>query len=224
MITSFIPGCNFKAIMAGLVFIIHFHFCLAQTTEKPTLAVIAFRNDHPDPKAIQYSLSDLLRLELEKTDRFQVLDRFDMDYLMNQNKIDYQNCLSRFCLSDVSDKIKIDKLVVANIKPIDGRLSVTIKIFDQRSKQFEKSQTTDFLDIPAEIGTMVHMTVNQMFGLKNDEQVFQKLTLKNDYASAINNPEQLCLRNDGPRMGFTSFHFERWLRGISSYVSIWLSI
>jgi len=179
-----------------------------QNSEKPTLAVIAFRNDHNDPKTAQYSLSDLLRLELEKTDRFQVLDRFDMDYLLSQNKVDYQNCLSRYCLGEVSQKIAIQKLVVANIKPIDGRISVTIKIFDKSSQQFEKAQTSDFLNIPAEVGTMIHLTVNDLFGVKNDPDVLTKLTKKNDFDNSINNPNQLCLRNDGPRMGFTTFAFE----------------
>lgn len=181
---------------------------LAQITDKPTLAVIAFRNDHPDPKATQYSLADQLRLELEKQDRYQVLDRFDMDYLMTQNKIDYQNCLSRYCLEDISPKLNIDKLAVGNVKLLDNRISITIKIFDKASKQFEKAQTSDFLNLPTEIGTMIHLTVNDLHGIKNDEALVGKLTKKNDYESAVNNPTELCLRSDGPRMGFTSFIFE----------------
>jgi hypothetical protein len=180
----------------------------SQKSEKPTLAVIAFRNDHPDPKAAPYSLSDLLRLELEKQDRYQVLDRFDMDYLLSQEKIDYQNCLSRFCLEDVSKKIKVDKLAVANIKVLDTRISITVKIFDTSTKQFEMARTSDFLNIPDEIGTMVHLTINDLFTIKNDELLVSKLTKKNDFESSINNPNQLLLRSDGPRMGFTCFSLE----------------
>jgi len=180
----------------------------AQKSEKPTLAVIAFRNDHPDPKAAPYSLADLLRLELEKQDQFQVLDRFDMDYLLSEQKIDYQNCLSRFCLEDVSKKIKVDKLAVANIKVLDTRISITVKIFDTSTKQFEKARTSDFLNIPDEIGTMVHLTVNDLFTIKNDELVVTKLSKKNDFENSLNNPNKLCLRSDGPRMGFTCFSFE----------------
>jgi len=184
-------------------------FCLmAQNSEKPTLAVIAFRNDHPDPKAAQYSLSDYLRLEFQKQDKYQVLDRFDMDYILTQNKIEYQNCLSRFCLEDISQKINVEKLSIGNIKLLDNRISITIKIFDRKTKQFEKAQTSEFLDIPGEIGMMIHITVNDLNGVKNDDAVVKKLTRKNDFESAINNPEELCLRSDGPRMGFTSFFFE----------------
>ena len=180
----------------------------SQKSDKPTLAVIAFRNDHPDPKAAPYSLSDLLRLELEKQNTYQVLDRFDMDYLLSQEKIDYQNCLSRFCLEDVSKKIKVDKLAVANIKVLDSRISITVKIFDTSTKQFEMARTSDFLNIPDEIGTMVHLTINDLFTIRNDELVVNKLTKKNDFESSLNNPNQLRLRSDGPRMGFTCFSLE----------------
>jgi hypothetical protein len=172
------------------------------------LAVIAFRNDHTDPKAAQYSLSDFLRLEFEKLDRYQVLDRFDMDYILTQNKIEYHSCLSRFCLEDISQKINVEKLAVGNIKVLNGRISITVKIFDKKTKQFEKAQTSEFLDIPEEIGMMIHMTVNDLNGIKSDEAILKKLTKKNDFESSVNNPEQLCLRSDGPRMGFTSYIFE----------------
>lgn len=201
--------CLSSTLLFGFVLnLLVFTTSLAQPTDKPTLAVIAFRNDHPDPKASQYSLSDLLRLELEKQNRYQVLDRFDMDYLMTQNKIDYANCLSRYCLDDISQKLTIDKFAVANLKVLNNRISITIKIYDRATRQFEKAQTSDFLDIYTEIGDMIHLTVNTLFDVKNDEAVVTKLTLKNDYESALNNPHELCLRNDGPRMGFTCFALE----------------
>lgn len=199
-----------KTIFPAL-FIFVIAFCgpvRAQTGPKPTLAVVAFRNDIPDPQSANYSLSDLLRKEFEMLDRYQVLDRFDMDYILSQNKIDYQNCLSRFCLEDISQKVAIDKLVVANTKILDGKISVTIKIFDRSTKQFEKAQTSEYLSIIPELGTMIHLTMNDLFGVKNDELLLTKLTRKNDFESTINNPNQACLRSDGPRMGFTSFYFE----------------
>jgi hypothetical protein len=97
---------------------------------------------------------------------------------------------------------------VGNIKVLDGRISINVKIFDKKTKQFEKAQTSEFLDIPAEIGMMIHITVNELNGIKNDEAILKKLTKKNDFESSVNNPEQLCLRSDGPRMGFTSYIFE----------------
>jgi hypothetical protein len=104
--------------------------------------------------------------------------------------------------------VNVAKWVVANLKPLNGRISVTIKIFDKATRQFEKAQTSDFLDIPLEIGTMIHLTVNDLFEIKNDPLLVSKLTKKNDFESSVNNPDQICLRSDGPRMGFTSFAFE----------------
>jgi hypothetical protein len=205
---SFFSKISAVLLATGLFFAFEIPV-FSQSKEKPTLAVLAFRNDLADTKiSIPFFLADLLRQEFEKSNQYQVLDLFDMDFLMNQNKIDYQNCLSRYCLEDISSKLNIQKLVVANITQIDSRISITVKIFDKTTKQFEKAQTMDYLNIHQEIGTMVHLTANQLLGIPNDEAILTKLSKKNDFASALNNPEQLCLRNDGPRMGFTTFLFE----------------
>jgi hypothetical protein len=199
------------AFSFGLSLLVATGFAQAPTTKStqlPTLAVLAFQNDHPDPKTNGISLIDVLRLELEKKNQYQVLDRFDMEYILSKNKIDAQKCLSRFCLSEVSTQLDVEKLVVANSQLIDRRISLTIKIFDRSTKQFEKAQTSVFLNIPEEIGTMVQLAVNELNGDQSDPLVLAKLTKKNDFENSLNNPNQICLRSDGPRMGFTSFLLE----------------
>ena len=180
----------------------------SQKANLPSLAVLEIRNEYPNPKLSESSYSDLLRIELEKTGRFQVLDGYDMDFMLSKQKIEYLNCLSRFCLEEVSAKINVDKLVVGSIKLINRRISISIKLYDTRTKQFENSRTSDFVDIKEEIGTMVHLTVNDMFGIPNEQALVSKLTVKNDYESSVNNPNQVCLRTDGPRMGFVTYFFE----------------
>jgi len=198
-----------QLMLTGFTFVfLSLQSATAQTSTLPTLAVLELRNEYPNPKLSQGSFSDLLRSELEKTGRFQVLDRYDMDFMLTQKKVEYFNCLSRFCLEEVSSKVNVEKLVVGSIKLINKRITVSIRVFDTKSKQFELSRTSDFLDIPEEMGTMVHITVNDMFGLPNDQAIVTKLTLKNDFESSINTPNQSCLRSDGPRMGFITYFLE----------------
>jgi TolB-like protein len=196
-------------MLTGFTFVfLSLQSATAQKSTLPTLAVLELRNEYPNPKLSQGSFSDLLRSELEKTGRFQVLDRYDMDFMLTQQKVEYFNCLSRFCLEEVSSKINVDKLVVGSIKLINKRITVSIRVFDTKTKQFELSRTSDFLDIPEEMGAMVHTTVNDMFGLPNDQAFVTKLTLKNDFESSINTPNEVCLRSDGPRMGFITYFLE----------------
>lgn len=198
-----------QLLLTGFTFVfLSIQTAIAQKSNLPSLAVLELRNEYPNPKLSQGSFSDLLRSELEKTARYQVLDRYDMDFMLTQQKVEYFNCLSRFCLEEVSSKINVDKLVVGSIKLINKRITVSIRVFDTKTKQFELSRTSDFLDIPEEMGAMVHITVNDMFGLPNDQAIVTKLTLKNDFESSINTPNQVCLRSDGPRMGFITYFLE----------------
>lgn len=198
-----------QQMLTGFTFVfLSLQTAIAQKSNLPSLAVLELRNEYPNPKLSQGSFSDLLRSELEKTARYQVLDRYDMDFMLTQQKVEYFNCLSRFCLEEVSSKINVDKLVVGSIKLINKRITVSIRVFDTKTKQFELSRTSDFLDIPEEMGAMVHITVNDMFGIPNDQAIVTKLTLKNDFESSINTPNQVCLRSDGPRMGFITYFLE----------------
>ena len=198
-----------QLILTGFTFVfLSIQTAIAQKSNLPSLAVLELRNEYSNPKLSQGSFSDLLRSELEKTARYQVLDRYDMDFMLTQQKVEYFNCLSRFCLEEVSSKINVDKLVVGSIKLINKRITVSIRVFDTKTKQFELSRTSDFLDIPEEMGAMVHITVNDMFGIPNDQAIVTKLTLKNDFESSINTPNQVCLRSDGPRMGFITYFLE----------------
>lgn len=174
----------------------------------PTLAVLTFRNEYPDPKAINFSPTDLIRIELEKKKMYQVLDRYDMEYLLNQQKLESPGCMSRFCLEDVGKKINVDRILVGNLSLINDRISISLKIFNPSTGQFEKNQTSDFLNIPAEVGNMIIMTVNELAGIPNEPLMLNKLTRKHEFANSYNNPDQLYLNCEGPRMGFASLIFE----------------
>lgn len=179
-----------------------------EESKQPTLAVLTFRNEYPDPKAINFSPTDLIRIELEKKKIFQVLDRYDMEYLLNQQKIEIPSCMSRFCLEEVGKKINVDRILVGNLSLINDRITISLKIFNPKTAQFEKNQTSDFLNIPAEVGNMLILTVNELAGTPNDPLVVTKLTRKNDFANSLNTPNQLYLNCEGPRMGFASLLFE----------------
>ena len=150
-------------------------------------------------------VSIITRIELEKTKKFQLLDNYDLEYIMKRDTLSISNCYSRLCLTEIGKKLKVSKMFTGSIIVVGENIIITFKILDVESGNFEKTQVSEFLNIPLEIKSMVAITMNSLFGIANDETLVSKLTKRNDFDNSINNPYQLQLKADGPRMGFTYF-------------------
>lgn len=147
---------------------------------------------------------NLLRSEIEKIDTFDVIDRFDMDYLIKQKSLN-ADCNSKLCLIEIGKVINADKMFSGSVELIGQQIVVTIHLIDVADGKIEKTQVNEFLNLPAEIKNMLNISVSEMFGLKVDETLKTKLTKKNDFDNAINNPTVTRLNCSGTRMGFVFF-------------------
>ena len=52
----------------------------------------------------------ILRIELTKTDKFNVFDKLDMLEILNAKQIDVSNCFGRNCLLSVGKSAEVDKM------------------------------------------------------------------------------------------------------------------
>ncbi len=145
-------------------------------------------------------MGNLLRGEVEKTDSFDVIDRFDIEYLIKQKELN-PDCNSKLCLVEIGKIINADKMFFGSVELVAQQIIVTLKLIDVKSGVVEKTQVNEFLNLPAEIKNMLNITVSEMFGLKVDEILKSRLTQKYNYDNAINNPKVEKLNCSGTRMG-----------------------
>ncbi len=155
--------------------------------------------------SFEYPLNSLVRVELEKSKKYQLLDKYDIEYLVGRDSLQVKNCYSRLCLSSLGKKLKVEKMFTGTIETLANKIIITYKILDVESGNFEKVQVNEFLNLPQEIRNMISITMNDMFSLPNDVELVNSLTKKNVFDNTINNPYKPLLKTDGPRMGFTYF-------------------
>ncbi len=161
-----------------------------------------------DTKGIEYDpaqMGNLVRIELDKLQRFQVTDKYDVAYLMEKNKLDISNCYGRICLVEVGKLIQSEKMFTGSVEKLGETLVVTLRLVDVKTGTVEKSSIHEYLFFPTEIQTIMRISVREFFGLDNDANLVQKLSKKETFDNAINNPYKSRLKLDGPRMGITVF-------------------
>lgn len=176
----------------------------AQNNARPTLAIAEI--DAFDVVGNKQSaFPTLILLEMTKLNRYEILDQYDLKFLAQRDSIEIKKCFSKICLTQMGKKLNVDKILSGTIQLIGENIMVTFRLLDVETGTIEKSLTNEFLHIEPEVRKMAEITLRELFGQPVDEETRKTLTVRNDFDNAVNNPYQLRLRSDGPRMGATMF-------------------
>lgn len=149
--------------------------------------------------------SGIVRLYAEKNMPYTLIDRYEMELAKLSPDSIKRRCKTNSCLIEYGKKLKADKVLFGYVESLGRKYIVSLQLQNVSNAEIEKNVIKEFLPIEAEIGRMIEVTLNEMNGIANDTEVVTKLTKKDDYENSVNNPYQLRLKADGPRMGFTLF-------------------
>ncbi len=186
-------------IMKKIIIIKAFIFCLLQLTaqEQKSAAVMGIYTQgvRVSPSMAQ----SLLRIELTKTNYYNVLDNQDMLEVVSKNGIDMSNCYGKECLGNAGKAAGVDKVFTGSIENLGKKIVVTVKILDVASNKYDKTAIQEYVNLDTEIQLMMQMTLNQALGIDNDKELMETLVYYNEPPQT----PQAYIKNSGPRMGAT---------------------
>ncbi|MFZ4544022.1 MAG: hypothetical protein ACOYOA_08235 [Saprospiraceae bacterium] len=196
-----------KFILVFIAFFALVQFNQAQkNTVRPKLAILNL-----DTKGFaldQKSAGNIARLELEKLQIYDLMDRYDIDFMLDKDSQIADNCYGKLCLVEIGKKIKADKMLTGSIELLNDRIYVTFRLIDVGSATVEKSQVLDFLNVKNQIQEMIGLTLKKMFNVTYDEAIYNQLTKSDAFNTAVNSPDIDKVNLNGPRMGVAFFSGE----------------
>ena len=178
-------------------------FSFSATAQKANLTVLNI-----DVQGIEYSpkqMGNLLRIEADKLDTFEVMDRYDVAYMIDKHQLNIDNCYGKICLVETGKIIGADKMLSGSVERYGETIIINLRLIDVATETTEKSQVMEFLNLPHEIQNMLKMTLNEMFSRPNDMDLLMRLTKKFNYESSVTNPNATKTNLSGPRMGYTLY-------------------
>ena len=184
------------------------HTAQAQTSPTPKEKVGVLHIDSKGFTLDPVQMGNLTRLELDKTGLYEVLDKYDVDYLAEKESLKLDNCYGKICLVETGRKLRADKMLTGSAELLGERVVITFRLIDVGTESVERSQVMQFLNLRNQVQLMIELTLRQMFGLPVDQNLLTKLTKTDDYESALNVPDVSRLNLSGPRMGLTVFSGE----------------
>ncbi len=167
----------------------------AQSDSVKTVAVLNIYSSVPDLKP--EVAGSLLRIELEKTDLYKVLDKHDILEIGEQNGVQLTECYGKNCLLAVGKNIGVDYMFSGSIEELGKKMVVSLKMLDLKTGKYAKTSIQEFVSAPMEIQTMIELTLRDMLGLKVNHEAYTTLTFYNQPIEAPNKN----ITNNGPRVG-----------------------
>lgn len=176
----------------------------AQTaTTRPTIAVLNIDTENLNMTPEQ--MGNLTRLELDKLDMFDVMDRYDVEYMIKNKGIDIASCYGKICVIEAGEKLGMDKMLTGNVEKLEEVIIVNFRLIDVKTASVEKSEVLEFLDLSQQLQMMVSLTINKLFGKTVDDDILRKLTQEFEFENTINYPEADRLNLNGPRSGLVVY-------------------
>ena len=186
-----------------ILFIIQMFAFTGLMAQKVTLTVVNF-----DSQGVSYSpeqLGSIARMEMEKLDTFEVMDRYDVDYMVKKHNLVLNGCYGKICLNEIGQLIGTDKIMSGSVELFGETIVMSLRLINVNENRIEKAQVMEFLNVQHEMRTLMEVSIREMFGLENKPELMAQLTRVDQHENKIMNPNVDRLNLSGPRFGFTFF-------------------
>lgn len=141
--------------------------------------------------------STITQLELDKINKYQVLDRFDMQEVSDIEA--FEICFGKSCLIEFGQELGVDYILSGNIDELGNKIVVTLKLIDVKKGDIIKTQTAEFDNQEAELQRMIGIVLKEMHDMPVDPLLRKQLEFRNEMIVSNNSTR---VNNSGPRIGF----------------------
>jgi hypothetical protein len=147
---------------------------------------------------------NMLRIELEKTGFYNILDKHDLKEILVKKNIQLNECYGKECLFNIGSAINVDFVFSGSIENIGKKIVVNLKVLDVATNKYCLTAVQEFIYVPNELQLMIQITMNKMLGRNNNEDVVNTLIY---YQQPPETPKTK-ISNSGPRVGLSIVHGE----------------
>ncbi|TFG97315.1 MAG: PEGA domain-containing protein [Calditrichales bacterium] len=116
----------------------------AQEKNKLRIAILDFNNTGGLSKQETVTLGNRLRSMLVKTNAFVVLERGQMDEVLNEQGFQQTGCTTTECAVEMGRMLNVQKMISGSIGKLGKTYTIDLSLIDVQTAQIEKSFFRDF--------------------------------------------------------------------------------
>ncbi len=142
-------------------------------------------------------MGNLVRIEIEKKKIYDVIDKYDMQYILDKEGMSLENCFGKTCIIEMGKLLEVDQALTGSVERFNDKLVISMRLFDVKNGTIINTDVAEFQHAPNEIDLMIQISINNIFGIENDPNLVSLLA---DYEEPISTKLTNVSLN-GPRMG-----------------------
>jgi len=170
---------------------------MSQTREKIAVVGIDVKNVGIDNETIR----NMVLLELEKANKYEVLDKYDVADILKKNDFEGNGCYGKSCQISAGKMLKADKMLTGSIEKFGDKIIFIMRLVDVRLESVVKTDVMEYLDQPDYLSTMLRMSMNNIMDIENDRHLVDLLVNYDQPITSL----RTTLNLEGPRVGSTFF-------------------
>lgn len=162
--------------LSSLIILLTFHSIIAQN--KTSIAVLTLQGNGISTSEARV-LTEELRSELVQSEKYDVLERNNMESILNEQGFQMSGCTSTECAVEAGKLLGVQKMVGGSVGKLGTLYNVSIRIFDVQTGRIEKTETRrhegsieQLLDVIKRIGSALSGTSTEQskeVNMKNDQ-------------------------------------------------------
>lgn len=167
--------------------------------ESPKKRIAIVSVDTKDLSVDHETMRNLVQLELEKANIYEVMDKYDVVDIIKKNGLNIDKCFGKNCLVEAGKVLKTQKMLTGNIEKFGDKIVFILRLIDVESGIIEKTDVMEYLNQQDQIQIMVRLSINNILGIPNDKLLVDLLV---NFDQPITSAKT-TLKLNGPRVGFT---------------------
>jgi hypothetical protein len=146
-------------------------------------------------------MRNMVLLELEKADKYEVLDKYDVADVLARNQFETAGCYGKSCQIEAGKLLNVDKMLTGSVEMFGDRIIFIFRLIDVAGEIIEKTDVMEYFNQPDYLGVMLKLSMNNILEEENDRHLVDLLVNYDQPITSV----RTTLRLDGPRVGVTYF-------------------
>ena len=138
------------------------------TERKINTAFLGF-NARDIPPSGADILSDLVREELIKSGKYNVIDREHTEYLLEEITFQHTDLTDQDSIASIGNLLGVEKLMIGTIGKLGDLSIITLRIIDVETGVIERTETEEFIGMMEELRKPVRIAVQKLLDIEGIE-------------------------------------------------------
>jgi|GEM_PF-1528134 len=161
----------FIFVLLLLMMLFCFTTPLQASKEKPYAAILMLEVSGGIPESYAPAFSDRLRLEVFKTDAFQVMERNEMTEILKEIGFQMTGCTSNECVIEAGRILGVEQMIAGSISQIGEIFTISLRVIDIQTAEIIRVENVDYMGSIEELLTMRLKEAALKLAGKSDESM-----------------------------------------------------